>query len=97
MGIFDPGVRVLARHSVDLVAVATFLAVEFETARYSLDLIKNRSLGLPVLLREAKYLEYFQVVASILLFFHRQMAICNVAKVAKLLYVQRSSVLTQYN
>jgi hypothetical protein len=38
VGIFDPGVRVLARQRVDLVAVATLLAVEFETARYALDL-----------------------------------------------------------
>ncbi len=38
MGIFDPGVRVLAGHRVDLVAIATFLAVEFETARHAFDL-----------------------------------------------------------
>jgi hypothetical protein len=38
MGIFDSGVRVLARDSVDLGAVATFLDVKLETARHAFDL-----------------------------------------------------------
>ncbi len=38
VGVLDPGVRVLTGDCVDLGSVATFLTVEFETARHAFDL-----------------------------------------------------------